>query len=86
MPAVTVLVRIRLFGPAREAAGTSRDELEGETVDEVLAAAVERYGRGFASVLATCQVWVNGDTVDAGRRLQSGDEVALLPPISGGSH
>jgi molybdopterin converting factor small subunit len=73
-----------LFASAREAAGTGRDVVDGSTVGEVLDSAVARYGDGFATVLATCRVWVNGDT--AGRDVAVGvsDEVAVLPPVSGG--
>src|SRR5687768_8011098 len=35
---------LRLFASAREAAGRSRDEIAGDTVGDVLAAASERYG------------------------------------------
>ena len=52
---------IRLFAQVREAAGVARDELDGATVDEVLAAASARYGTGFAALLPTCKVWVNGE-------------------------
>jgi molybdopterin converting factor small subunit len=46
-----------------------------------------RHGPEFAAVLATARVWVNGeDPVDGdATRLAPGDEVAILPPVSGGS-
>jgi len=76
---------LRLFASAREAAGTSRDEVPGATVADVLSAAVDRYGPPFASVLDTCRVWVNGETADAHTGVGPRDEVAVLPPVSGGA-
>ena len=76
---------LRLFAAAREAAGTGRDVLPGATVDEVIAEATRRYGDAFAAVLPTCRIWVNGDTADGDTPVGDGDEVAVLPPVSGGS-
>jgi len=73
-----------LFASAREAAGTGADEVEGETVGQVLDAAVARYGARFAAVLGTCRIWVNGEAADAAAHVRAGDEVAVLPPVSGG--
>ncbi len=78
---VTVL---RLFASAREAAGTASADIDGTTVGAVLAQAVARYGEGFAKVLAGSRVWVNGEPADEARTLAEGDEVAVLPPVSGG--
>jgi molybdopterin converting factor small subunit len=75
---------LRLFASAREAAGIGRDDVQGDTLARVLANAVERYGEPFATVLATCRVWVNGEEVDSATALGQGDEVAVLPPVSGG--
>lgn len=58
--------------------------IDGATVREVLDAAVERYGEAFAEVLPTCRIWLNGDTVDLDRAVGVDDEVAVLPPVSGG--
>lgn len=80
-----MVVVLRLFAAAREAAGTARDEVAGDTVGDVLDAAVERYGAAFAAVLATCKVWRNGDGAERGDPVADGDEVAVLPPVSGGS-
>ena len=76
---------LRLFASAREAAGTGSDVVDGTTVGEVLDLAVDRYGAAFAHVLGTCRVWVNGDAADRSAAVTSTDEVAVLPPVSGGS-
>jgi MoaD family protein len=75
---------LRLFASAREAAGTSRDEIPGSTVDEVLAEAARRYGSSFAEVVATSRVLCNGEPVTGDAAVTDGDEIAVLPPVSGG--
>jgi molybdopterin synthase sulfur carrier subunit len=75
---------LRLFAAAREAAGTARAELPGATVGAVLDAAVARYGDQFASVLGTCKVWRNGEAASRDDPVAASDEVAVLPPVSGG--
>ena len=76
---------LRLFAAAREAAGTGRDSVEGANVDAVLRAAVDRYGERFAEVLPSCRIWVNGDPAESGHPVTDQDEVAVLPPVSGGA-
>ena len=78
------MAKLRLFASAREAAGTGSAEFDGETVGAVLDAAIVAYGDDFAGLLATCNVWVNGDQADRSQPVSSGDEVAVLPPVSGG--
>jgi molybdopterin converting factor small subunit len=75
---------LRLFAAAREAAGTGRDVVDGRTVGEVLAEARRRYGEGFAAVLDRSRVWCNGEPATAGDPVGPDDEVAVLPPVSGG--
>lgn len=75
---------LRLFAAAREAAGTGAAEIAGSTVDEVLAEATRRFGDTFAAVLATSKVWVNGEEVPRTTAVGDNDEVAVLPPVSGG--
>lgn len=75
---------LRLFAAAREAAGTDRDEIEAGTVGAVLAEARARYGEGFAAVLDRCKVWRNGEPAAEDEAVGPGDEVAVLPPVSGG--
>ena len=75
---------LRLFAAAREAAGTGTVVMEGGTVEVVLANATARFGDTFAAVLATSKVWVNGEEVPRGAAVGDNDEVAVLPPVSGG--
>jgi molybdopterin synthase sulfur carrier subunit len=81
-------VRVVLFARAREAAGRRDDVVDAATLGEVLARVRDRYGPEFADVLETSRVWVNGDEpADGGATaLSDGDEVAVLPPVSGGGH
>ena len=75
---------LRLFAAAREAAGTDRDHVDASTVGGVLAQARARYGDAFAALLPRCRVWLNGEPVDESAAVTDADEVAVLPPVSGG--
>ena len=79
------MVVLRLFAAAREAAGAGRDEVPGATVGAVLHAARERYGPAFTEVLATARVWRNGEPCVDEDPVGDADEVAVLPPVSGGA-
>ncbi len=79
------VVTLRLFAHLREIAGTARVELEGETVAEVLSAARARFGDEFASGLQSAAIWHNGETASPADAVKEGDELAIIPPVSGGS-
>lgn len=78
------VARLRLFASAREAAGTSQETLPGATVGELLEVAKHRFGANFEAVLPSCKVWVNGEAAEMSVRIGDDDEVAVLPPVSGG--
>jgi molybdopterin synthase sulfur carrier subunit len=80
------VARLRLFAQAREAAGVASLEIDAATVGALLAVARAELGARFGAVLDTSRVWVNGDEPEAGddTLLAGDDEVAVLPPVSGG--
>lgn len=78
------MVRVRLFAALREAAGASSVEASGKTVGDVVDVLSERYGERFASVAAVASFVVNGERAARQTSIADGDEVALLPPVSGG--
>ena len=82
---VAPMARLRLFAGLRDAAGTGSVDLDGDTVGEVLDAAEERFGPGFAGGVERARVWVNGDEAERSSEVGPGDEIALIPPVSGGS-
>jgi molybdopterin converting factor subunit 1 len=77
-----VIVRVRLFAALRERAGTDRLELElpdGARVADALAA-VDGLAEGLPLVLAVNREYAAPDQV-----LQPDDELAVVPPVSGGA-
>lgn len=62
----------------------SRIELAGATVGDVLDEASRRFGDTFTAVLNGSKVWLNGAQATRDDRVTDGDEVAVLPPVSGG--
>jgi MoaE-MoaD fusion protein len=75
-----MLVSVRLFAGLRERAGAPRVDVElpdGATVADLLAA-LELAPR-------SCVAAINREYADAGSRIAPGDEVALVPPVSGGA-
>ena len=75
---------LRLFGPARDIAGRAADEIPATSVAEITKLAADRYGERFSELLVTCRIWVNGEQADERTLLGDEDEVAVLPPVSGG--
>ncbi len=75
---------LRLFAAARELAGTSRLHVEGDTVRQVVDNGVMVVGPALLSVLEVSRVWVNGDEAELDAAVGPTDEVAIIPPVSGG--
>ena len=82
-------VRIRLlsFGPWRAllAEGGEWRELPPSASVQDLLAALDEEGRFGREALRSAAVAVNQEYVQASQTLAEGDEVAILPPVSGGS-
>jgi molybdopterin converting factor subunit 1 len=80
-------IKVRLFAMQREAAGTKEIRLEiplGATVEDAWAAVAEAYPV-LAPSRRALRFAVNGDYSSPDRPLADGDELACIPPVSGGS-
>jgi molybdopterin converting factor small subunit len=78
------VVRVRLFAVLRELAGTGELQVSGRTVGEVVDAASAGKGERFARVAAVSSFVLNGERTVRSAPVGDGDEVAILPPVSGG--
>ncbi|MGA7672339.1 MAG: molybdopterin converting factor subunit 1 [Nitrolancea sp.] len=80
-------VTIRYFAAVREAVGhpsETRDVPSTFTAGQLIDAVVASYP-AVASLQRTARIMINRDYAERDRALQDGDEVALIPPVSGGS-
>ncbi len=79
-------VCVLYFGVLKDVVGHGRSEMdlpEGASVAELLEAH-RGLGKGQESLWESIAVAVNQEYARAGDVLKDGDEVALLPPVSGG--
>jgi MoaD family protein len=77
-------VNVRLFAALRELAGASRVEAAGRTAGDIADALSAVYGERFGSIAAVSSLVVNGERAERDTPVAAGDEVAILPPVSGG--
>jgi molybdopterin converting factor small subunit len=88
-------VTVEFFGPAREAAGAARLAIDCDTTcsaqDVVARLAAERGGRLGHLLLVNSQlapsvlVAVNDQEAAGPVPLNDGDEITVIPPVSGGA-
>jgi molybdopterin synthase catalytic subunit len=81
-------VRVRLFAILRERAGRDAVEVElaeGATVADALRELARLPGLEEPIARMPLRMAVNREYAEPGTRLGSGDELALIPPISGGA-
>ena len=86
-PIPPLRIRVRLFAMQREAAGMRELRLEvplGSTVDDAWNAVVATVP-ALAPGRSSLRFAVNGEYVDDDLALADGDELACIPPVSGGS-
>jgi molybdopterin converting factor subunit 1 len=78
-------VRVLLFGAAADRAGTRETRIPvGETtLDELWSLLAERHP-DLSLMRDTLAFAVNGEYARRDTRVSPGDEVAVLPPVSGG--
>ncbi len=78
-------IKVRLFGAAADRAGTRETEVESEatTLDGLWPLLVEMYP-GLQPMRETLAFAVNEEYARGDAAVEPGDEVAVLPPVSGG--
>ena len=80
-------LRVRLFASFRQQVGSSAVDIElgaGRRVRDLLAALCQAYP-SLGPALERAMVAVNLEYVGPNFQLGPGDEVALIPPVSGGA-
>ena len=77
-------IRVRLFAALRELAEVGETDAVGTTVGEVADGLVARYGERFGRIVAVSTFVVNGERASRSSVIAEGDEIAILPPVSGG--
>jgi MoaD family protein len=80
------VVRVRLFASLREQAGAGEiTDVGGRSVGEIADTLSARFGERFAAVAAVSSYVVNGERATRDTPVADGDDVAILPPVSGGA-
>jgi len=80
------MIKVLLFGAAADRAGTRETELpvdEGVTLAEIWPQLTEMHP-GLAPMRDTLAFAINGEYARWDAGVSPGDEVAVLPPVSGG--
>jgi|YNPMSStandDraft_1061717.scaffolds.fasta_scaffold01170_11 molybdopterin converting factor subunit 1 len=81
-----VTIHVRLFAIFREMVGMDHIALElpaGSTVSDLIQELSQRWPN-LRSILKRSAIAINQEYASAQRPLMPGDEVALIPPVSGG--
>lgn len=79
-------INVLMFGPVRDLVGAETVSLDlpaGTVVRELQGVLIERFPALRAGITAV-RFSVNREFVDDDRVLADGDEVAIIPPVSGG--
>lgn len=80
------VVSVRLFAGAAEAAGVRVNRMsieDGATVEEVFDHMTDKFP-ALTAMKASLKFAVNQKFVEMDQRLSDGDEMAVIPPVSGG--
>src|SRR5258708_39056967 len=86
--AVAIAVRARLFARLREQAGTDAENVElpsGSTVADV-SEAIQKLHPGLQADQSAVRAALNQEFAGWEAAVADGDEVAFIPPGSGGAH
>ena len=80
-------IQVKLFAAAREIVGQGEVAIElkeGSTVGDLMEGIFSRYPR-LKGIAGSLLFAVNREVAERSVNLQDGDEVGVIPPVSGGS-
>ncbi len=81
-----ITIEVKFLGPAKDMAGAEATTLtlaDNAQLDELRAALTARFPQ-ISAALPTVRFAVNQEFVVGDLALKDGDEVAVIPPVSGG--
>jgi molybdopterin converting factor subunit 1 len=83
---LVIRVRVLYFGQARDAAGTTSEEISLSSPASVRDLVERTEGRhsALARMKKSTRIAVNAELAKDDQGLENGDEVAFLPPVAGG--
>lgn len=78
---------LRLFAGVKEVAGVEQIEVDVSTVGGLVAEADGRFGSDFVRARSGAKLWLNGEDeiTDLATPIGRKDEVAIIPPVAGGT-
>lgn len=76
--------RLLYFASLAEATGVGEELHESNSTDPRVVYAQLRKRYGFPLAAASVRLAINGEFAGWDRMLEDGDEIAFLPPVSGG--
>ncbi len=81
-----IKIRLRLFSVAKDLAGFHEKEIEvpAESQSEAVFGYLIRQNPTFERWKSSLRIAVNMEYSDGSKILRDGDEVAVIPPVSGG--
>jgi molybdopterin converting factor subunit 1 len=82
----SIIVRLKLFSSAKELAGFDERsvELPSDSRSEAIFNYLSKHNPLFDRWKPSLRIAVNMEYVDSRHLLKDGDEVAIIPPVSGG--
>ena len=78
------MARVRLFAALRDIAGERELDVPGGSVEEIVQTLTEKFGDRFEQIARAGSVVVDGERAGFEQPVTEDQEVALLPPVSGG--
>jgi len=75
---------VRLFAILREIAGETHVQADGASAGDVVRVLCDRYGPRFTSIAERSTVVMDGEPASLDTPLVGSEELAILPPVSGG--